>query len=63
MYHSGIGGGGFALARSSNGSYESIDFREMAPGAAFEHMYRGDVNGSVSGGLARLAKPSTSRRG
>ena len=30
-HHSGPGGGGFALARSANGSYESIDFRETAP--------------------------------
>lgn len=28
MYHSGIAGGGFMLVRSSNGSYEFIDFRE-----------------------------------
>lgn len=38
MYHSGIGGGGFMLVRSSNGSYEFIDFREIAPAAAFETM-------------------------
>jgi len=28
MYHSGIGGGGFMLVRSANGTYEFIDFRE-----------------------------------
>lgn len=52
MYHSGIGGGGFMLVRGADGSYESIDFRETAPGAASEDMYRGNVNGSVFGGLA-----------
>ena len=57
MYHSGIGGGGFALARSPNGSYESIDFRETAPAAAFQDMFQGNVNGSVYGGLARYGYP------
>lgn len=57
MYHSGIGGGGFALARLSNGSYESIDFRETAPAAAFQDMFQGNVNGSVYGGLARYGHP------
>lgn len=52
MYHSGIGGGGFMLVRDSHGRYESIDFRETAPAAAFEGMYAGNVNGSVFGGLA-----------
>ncbi|MCJ1309979.1 hypothetical protein MMC25_003640 [Agyrium rufum] len=52
MYHSGIGGGGFALVRASNGSYESVDFREAAPAAAFESMYQGNEQGSIVGGLA-----------
>ena len=52
-HHSGIGGGGFALARSNNGSYESIDFRETAPEAASEGMYKDDVAGSLFGGLSR----------
>src|SRR5689334_1345090 len=30
MYHSGIGGGGFLLLRSSKGEYEYVDFRETA---------------------------------
>lgn len=38
MYHSGLGGGGFMVVRSKNGSYEFIDFREMAPAAAFTDM-------------------------
>ena len=41
------------LVRSSNGSYEVIDFREAAPAAAYEQMYAGNVLGSVFGGLAR----------
>lgn len=57
MYHSGVGGGGFMLVRSSNGSYEFIDFRETAPNAAFEDMYEGNVEGSLRGGLSRFAMP------
>ena len=41
------------LVRSSNGSYEFIDFRETAPAAAFQDMYENNVNGSLYGGLAR----------
>jgi gamma-glutamyltranspeptidase/glutathione hydrolase len=55
MYHSGLGGGGFMLVRSSNGSYEFIDFRERAPAAAFETMYSpplSNANLSLYGGLA-----------
>ncbi|KAK4615605.1 Glutathione hydrolase proenzyme [Fulvia fulva] len=52
MYHSGIGGGGFMLVRSSNGSYEFIDFRETAPAAAFQDMYNNNTNASLYGGLA-----------
>lgn len=53
MYHSGIGGGGFMLVRSPNGSYEFIDFRETAPAAAFRDMFNDDVSASIFGGLAR----------
>ncbi|EPE07541.1 gamma-glutamyltranspeptidase [Ophiostoma piceae UAMH 11346] len=52
MYHSGIGGGGFMLVRGPDGSYETVDFRETAPAAAFEDMYEGNLLGSVFGGLA-----------
>jgi len=52
MYHSGIGGGGFMLVRDANGNYESIDYRESAPAAAFEDMYQGNTLGSVFGGLS-----------
>lgn len=53
MYHSGIGGGGFAVIRSSEGSYETIDFREAAPRSASQDMYRGHPEDSILGGLAR----------
>lgn len=53
MYHSGIGGGGFMLVRGSDGKYEFIDFRETAPAAAFEDMYKNNTNASLYGGLAR----------
>ena len=52
MYHSGIGGGGFMLVRGPDGSYESVDYRETAPAAAYEDMYDGNVYGSIIGGLA-----------
>lgn len=52
MYHSGIGGGGFMIVRGSNGSYEFIDFRETAPAAAFQDMYKNNENASIYGGLA-----------
>lgn len=52
MYHSGIGGGGFALVRSVDGSYESIDFRERAPAAADVDMFKNNVKASIIGGLA-----------
>lgn len=53
MYHSGIGGGGFMLVRSTNGTYEFIDFRETAPAAASEDMYKNNTDASLYGGLAR----------
>ncbi|GAD96923.1 gamma-glutamyltranspeptidase [Paecilomyces variotii No. 5] len=52
MHHSGIGGGGFMLVRSSDGDYEFIDFRETAPAAAFRDMYNNTPSLSVYGGLA-----------
>lgn len=53
MYHSGIGGGGFMLLRDKLGEYEFIDFRETAPAAAFENMYKDNETLSLFGGLAR----------
>jgi gamma-glutamyltranspeptidase/glutathione hydrolase len=55
MYHSGIGGGGFMLVRSPNGTDEFIDFRETAPAAAFQDMYNNNTDASLYGGLARCA--------
>ncbi|KAJ2989537.1 hypothetical protein NUW58_g3419 [Xylaria curta] len=52
MYHSGIGGGGFMLVRDSDGQYEFIDFRETAPAAAFQDMYKNNTAASLYGGLA-----------
>lgn len=40
------------LVRAANGSYEFIDFRETAPGAAFQEMYTNNTNPSLYGGLA-----------
>ena len=39
--------------RSSNGTYEYVDFRETAPAAAYEDMFKADPNQSLVGGLAR----------
>ncbi|KAG4416524.1 hypothetical protein IFR04_010318 [Cadophora malorum] len=52
MQHSGIGGGGFMLVRGADGTYESIDFRETAPAAAFQDMYKDNPMASVLTGLA-----------
>ncbi|KAK6518168.1 hypothetical protein TWF506_005328 [Arthrobotrys conoides] len=52
MYHSGVGGGGFMLIRSPKGEYEFVDFREMAPAAAYEDMFVNRTELSVYGGLA-----------
>lgn len=40
------------LVRAANGSYEFIDFRETAPAAAFEDMYKNNEQASIEGGLA-----------
>lgn len=40
------------LVRSSNGSYEFIDFRETAPAAAYQDMYNNNTNSSIYTGLA-----------
>lgn len=53
MYHSGLGGGGFATIRAPNGSYFDLDFRETAPSSASEDMYKYlDPSASVVGGLS-----------
>lgn len=46
-----IAGGGFAVIRTAEGEYNSLDFRETAPQAAFEQMYldeKGEVNSDLS---------------
>ncbi|KAF4460322.1 gamma-glutamyltransferase [Fusarium albosuccineum] len=48
----GIGGGGFALVRGKNGHYDFVDFRESAPAASTEDMFKGRENDSLVGGLA-----------
>lgn len=60
MYHSGIGGGGFMLVRDPDGNYETVDYRETAPAAATEDMYKDDPNASVVGALS-VAIPSELR--
>ncbi|RPB11281.1 gamma-glutamyltranspeptidase [Morchella conica CCBAS932] len=52
MYHSGIGGGGFALIRSPIGVYDFIDFRETAPALSSEDMFANNTAASIRGGLA-----------
>ncbi|KAK6501730.1 hypothetical protein TWF481_009557 [Arthrobotrys musiformis] len=52
MYASGIGGGGFMVIRHQNGSSKTVNFREMAPGAAWKDMYNSDPMLAQRGGLA-----------
>jgi len=46
-----LGGGGFLVLRSADGSVHTLDFREMAPSAAHRDMYL-DENGDVIDGLS-----------
>lgn len=58
MFSSGIGGGGFALVRapaspgSNQAEHTTVDFRETAPGAAFEEMFHNRPELAKVGGLA-----------
>ncbi|KAL2106477.1 hypothetical protein VUR80DRAFT_6671 [Thermomyces stellatus] len=52
MYHSEIGGSGFMLVRSSDRTYETMNFREKAPAAAHRDMYKGNFDSSLYGSLA-----------
>jgi gamma-glutamyltranspeptidase / glutathione hydrolase len=61
MASTGLGGGGFALIRRPNGSYETIDFRETAPAAAYQNMYNNDDQLSLTSGLARYIFPIEER--
>ncbi|WFD29966.1 hypothetical protein MSPP1_000980 [Malassezia sp. CBS 17886] len=52
-FHSGIGGGGFALVKTAGSEPVMVDYRETAPGAAYKDMYRDAApNASYIGGLA-----------
>jgi gamma-glutamyltranspeptidase/glutathione hydrolase len=48
-----IGGGGFAIVRTSDGTIDALDFREKAPLTATETMYQ-DENGEVITQLSRI---------
>ncbi|KAL8042127.1 hypothetical protein ABFX02_09G030700 [Erythranthe guttata] len=50
--YSGLGGGGFMLVRSSNGSSQVFDMREMAPGQASKDMFDRDICEWKDGPLA-----------
>lgn len=52
-FHSGFGGGGFALVRSADNVPVMFDYRETAPRAALRDMFAGlPWNASMIGGLA-----------
>ncbi|KAJ3763510.1 gamma-glutamyltranspeptidase [Lentinula raphanica] len=51
-YHSGIGGGGFAIVRQPDGGYRSIDFRSAAPAALTSAMFIGKPEATGIGGLS-----------
>jgi gamma-glutamyltranspeptidase / glutathione hydrolase len=58
MASTGLGGGGFALVRRPNGSYDNVDFREAAPAAATEDMFEAPGASSLLSGLARSVPSS-----
>lgn len=41
------------LIWAANESYEPVDFREIAPAASFENMYKGDMEAFLVGDLGR----------
>ncbi len=47
-----LGGGGFAVVRTGKGKVSAVDFRETAPAAATEDMYKDNPKASLSGYLA-----------
>ncbi|CAO3619887.1 unnamed protein product [Mucor hiemalis] len=51
-FATGIGGGGFMLIRSPNGTFEFIDFRETAPKAATHDMFVKDPSLAAVGPLS-----------
>ena len=53
LFHSGIGGGGFALVKTQGNDPVVLDYREKAPRAAHRDMFVGlPQNASLYGGLA-----------
>ena len=44
-----IGGGGFMVLRTSDGTVDALDYREKAPGSATTNMYLNEVGGVVAG--------------
>ena len=59
-YHSGLGGGGFALVHDTKGATHVLDFREVAPQAASRDMYVKDgkvVPGLSTDGVLSVAVP------
>ncbi|WWC66244.1 gamma-glutamyltransferase [Kwoniella pini CBS 10737] len=55
-YHSDLGGGGFAILRTIQGEYKSLNFRHTAPGKADSEFYK-DPNISTSIGGSSVAVP------
>ncbi len=53
-----LGGGGFMVARLSNGETVALDYREMAPGAAHRDMYL-DANGTANTQQSQLGHLSS----
>ncbi|KAE9397936.1 gamma-glutamyltranspeptidase [Gymnopus androsaceus JB14] len=51
-YHSGIGGGGFAIVRQPDGTCRSFDFRSAAPAALTSSMFIGKPGTTGVGGLS-----------
>jgi gamma-glutamyltranspeptidase/glutathione hydrolase len=54
-----LGGGGFMVARLSNGETTSLDFRETAPGKAFEDMYIDKKTGNANTMLSQNGQLSS----
>lgn len=53
-----LGGGGFMVARLSNGETVALDYREMAPGSAHRDMYL-DANGNADTDKSQLGHLSS----
>ncbi|KAK8865895.1 gamma-glutamyltransferase [Kwoniella newhampshirensis] len=51
-FHSDIGGGGFAIIRTTSGDVDSLDFRHTAPAAASSEFYKNPEVSTAVGGAA-----------